>query len=157
MGSRAPPATNKLVASEDKIEGTEDKQTLEDWFEGVDMNVNLVYPGAKAILDRTAESASKITASEISRRPDNTLATMLSLQMYVFLECKTKMTATNYLNTLSSERGLEGWRILRKDLMRVDGPRQEEEFNAIAGPPTILEAGTHVQVRELVHSLGGRA
>ena len=77
MGSREPLATNKIVASEDKIEGTEDKQTLEDSFEGVAMNVNLVYPGAKAILDRAAESGSEITASEINRRGDSNLATML--------------------------------------------------------------------------------
>ena len=117
MGSREPLATNKLVASEDKIEGVEDKQTLEDWFENVAMKVNLVYPGAKTILDWAASNAAEITASEINRRGDSTLATMLSLQMYVFLKCKTKATAANHLKTLSSERGLEGWRILRKELM----------------------------------------
>ena len=140
MGSREPLATNKLVASEDKIEGVEDKQTLEDWFENVAMKVNLVYPGAKSILDWAASSATEITASEINRRGDSTLATMLSLQMYVFLKCKTKATASNHLKTLSSERGLEGWRILRKELMGVDGPRQEEEFNAIADLPSLKPA-----------------
>ena len=40
--SRSEPlAINKLVASEEKIEGTEDKQMLEDWFEGVSMKVSL--------------------------------------------------------------------------------------------------------------------
>ena len=97
MGSREPLATNKLVASEDKIEGTEDKQTLEDWFENVNMKVNFVYQGAKAILDWAASDGTEITASEINRRGDSTLATMLSLQMYVFLRCKTKATAANHL------------------------------------------------------------
>ena len=46
MNSREPLATNKLVSSEDKVEGTEDKQVLQYLFEGVAMKVNLVYPGA---------------------------------------------------------------------------------------------------------------
>ena len=87
MGSREPLATNKLVVSEDKIEGVEDKQTLEDWFENVATKVNLVYPGAKAILGWAASNATEITASEINSRGDSSLATMLSLQMYVFLKC----------------------------------------------------------------------
>ena len=87
--SRSEPlAINKLVASEDKIEGTEDKQTLEDWFEGVSMKINLIYPGAKAILDWASSNSTEITASEIARRPDMTLATMLSLQLYVFLRVR---------------------------------------------------------------------
>ena len=81
------------------------------------MKVDLIYPEAKAILDWAAESASEVTASKISRRPDNTFATMLSLQMYVFLQCKTKMKAANLPKTRSYEKGLEGWRILRKELM----------------------------------------
>lgn len=105
IGSREPLATNKFVASEDKTEGTEDKQTLEDGFENVAMKVNLVYPGAKATLDRVANNGTEITASEINRRGDNTLATMLSLQMYVFLKCKTKMTTANHLKTLNSQKG----------------------------------------------------
>ena len=136
--SRSEPlAINKLVASEDRIEGTEDKQTLKDCFEGVSMKIHLIYPGAKAILDWAAASSTEITASEIARRPDMSLATMLSLQFYVFLKCKTKLTAANNLKTLSSERGLEGWRVLRKELMGVDGPRQEVEFNAIADLPVL--------------------
>ena len=65
------------------------------------------------------------------------MATSLSLQLFVFLKCKTKASAANHLNTLSSERGLEGWRVLRKELMGLDGPRQEEEFNAIADLPRL--------------------
>ena len=50
------------------------------------------------------------------------------------------MSAANHLKTLTSERGLEGWRILHKELMGVDGPRQEEEFNAIADLPVLKAA-----------------
>ena len=50
-GSRESLATNQLVVSEDPIEGAEEKQVLEDWFEGVDMKVNLVYPGTQTLLD----------------------------------------------------------------------------------------------------------
>ena len=142
MGSREPLATNKLAASEDKIERTEDKQTLEDRFENVAMKVKLVYQGSKAVLDWAAGNVTEITQSEISRRGDNVLANMLSLQMYVSLKFKTKATAANHLKTRSSERGLEGWRILRRGLMGVDGTRQEEESNAIANP-TLLEASGH--------------
>ena len=132
-----PLATNKLLLSDEKIDGTESRQTLEDWFEDVAMKVNLVYPGSQAILDWAAQSTMEITPSEIARRADNMLATSLSLQMYVFLKCKTKASAANHLKTLSTERGLEGWRILRRELMGVDGPRQEEEFNAIADLPKL--------------------
>ena len=73
MGSREPLATDRLVASEEKIEGTEDKQTLQDWFENVAMKVNLVYPGSKAILDRAAGNVTEIAQSEMNRRGDNVL------------------------------------------------------------------------------------
>ena len=38
---------------------------------------------------------------------------------------------------LSSERGLEGWKVLRRELMGLDGLRQEKESNAIADLPRL--------------------
>ena len=63
------------------------------------------------------------------------MATSLSLQMSGFLKRKTKSSAAKHLKTISSERGLEGWRVLRKELMGLDGPRQE--LNAIAHLPRL--------------------
>ena len=85
-----PLATNKLLMSDERIDGTESRQTLEDWFDDVAMKINLVYPGAQAILDLAAQRRTDITSSEIERRRDNILATSLSLQLFVFLKCKTK-------------------------------------------------------------------
>ena len=95
--------------SEDKIEGTEDKQVLEDWFEGVAMKVSLIYIGAKAILDWAAANATEITPSEISRRSEICLAKMLSLQLYAFLKSKNNTSDANHLKTLSSLR--EVWKV----------------------------------------------
>ena len=50
------------------------------------------------------------------------------------------MTAGNQLKPISSERGLEAWRILKKELMGRDGPRQEEELNSIADLPKLKAA-----------------
>ena len=44
------------------------------------------------------------------------------------------------MKPISPERGLEAWRILKKELMGRDGPRQEEEFNAIADLPKLKPA-----------------
>ena len=41
------------------------------------------------------------------------------------------------MKPISSEKGLEAWRILKKELMGRDGPRQEEELNAIADLPKL--------------------
>ena len=68
---------------------------------------------------------------------DSALATKLSLEMYVLLKMKTQLTAANHLKPISSERGLEAWRVLRRELMGREGPRQEEEFNAIAELPKL--------------------
>ena len=57
--------------------------------------------------------------------------------MFVYLKCKTKLTAANHLKPLNSDQGLEAWRVLRKELLGIDGPRQEEEFNAIADLPKL--------------------
>ena len=45
--------------------------------------------------------------------------------------------AVNHLKPISKERGLEAWRVLRQELMGVDGPRQEEECNGIAELPSL--------------------
>ena len=76
----------------------------------------------------------------ISTRVDGTLATKLSMELFVMLKCKTELAAGNHLKPISSERGLEAWRILKKELMGRDGPRQEEEFNAIADLPKLKPA-----------------
>ena len=59
------------------------------------------------------------------------------MEMYVFLELKTELTAANHLKPLSDDRGLEAWSVLRRELMGRDGPRQEAEFNAIADLPKL--------------------
>ena len=94
------------------------------------MRVNLIYPGAKAILEWAAANATAITPSERWRRSETSLAIMLSLQLYVLLKCKTKLSAANHLKTLSSEKGLEGWRMLPKGLMGVDGPVERNSMRS---------------------------
>ena len=104
------------------------------------MKVNLIYPGAKAILNWSASETSEITAFQIQQRPDATLVSKLSMEMYVFLKLKTESTAGNHLKPISDDRGLEAWRVLRRELMGRDGPRQEEEFNAVADLPKLKPA-----------------
>ena len=41
------------------------------------------------------------------------------------------------MKPLTDDRGLEAWRVLRRELMGRDGPRQEAEFNAIADLPKL--------------------
>ena len=62
-----PLATNNLLMSDERIDGTESRQTLEDWFDDVAMKMNLVYPGAQAILEWAAQSTTEITSAEIER------------------------------------------------------------------------------------------
>ena len=101
------------------------------------MKVNLIHPGTQSILEWAAAQPTEITFMGIASRHDSALATTISIQMYVFLRCKTKLAAANHMKPLSSDRGLEAWRVLRKELMGMDGPRQEEEFNAIADLPKL--------------------
>ena len=137
-GSKGEPlATNRLMADEPKLDGSEDKLAIEDWFNSVLMKVNLVYPGAQAILEWAATQPQEITYHDISSRADAGLANTVGIQRFVYLRCKTKLTAANHLKPLNSDQGLEAWRVLRKELLGIDGPRQEEEFNAIADLPKL--------------------
>ena len=113
---------------------------LEDWFELISVKINLVHPGAKAIIDWAGSHPTEITSTDISQRMDAALSTKLSLELYVLLKVKTQLTAGNHLKPISSERGLEAWRVLRRELMGREGPRQEEEFNAIAELPKLKSA-----------------
>ena len=113
---------------------------LEDWFDLITMKINLIYPGAQAILDWAGTESSEISSHMISKRMDGVLATKLSMELYVLLKCKTELAAGNHLKPISPERGLEAWRILKKEFMGRDGPRQEEEFNAIADLPKLKPA-----------------
>ena len=110
------------------------------WFDLINMKINLIYPGAQSILDWAGSEMAEITSHMISTRMDGVLATKISLEMSVLLKCKTELAAGNHLKPISSERGLEAWRILKKELMGRDGPRQEEEFNAIADLPKLKPA-----------------
>ena len=136
-GTKEPLATHKLMISETKINGSENSAILDDWFELITMKVNLIYPGGKSILDWSAEHSGEITASDIQSRGDSALAAKLSMEMYVFLKLKTELTAANHLKPISADRGLEAWRKLRRELLGKDGPRQEEEFNAVADLPKL--------------------
>lgn len=69
----------------------------------------------------------EITANEIPRRADSTFAADVPMQMYVVLRCKTRL-ARNF----SAQIKDEAWRVARKLLFGIDGPRQEEEVHAIA-------------------------
>ena len=129
--------SHKLMITEGKISGAESSSVLEDWFELIAMKVNLIHPGSKAVLDWSADQSSEITAFQIQQRADATLASKLSMEMFVFLKLKTELTAGNYLKPISADRGLEAWRVLRRELLGRDGPRQEEEFNAIADLPKL--------------------
>ena len=137
-GSRSsePLATHKLLVSEKRIDGSEPVAALEDWFDLITMKINLIYPGAQSILDWAGSEGGEITTHMISGRMDASLATKPSLELFVLLKCKTELAAGNHLKPISSERGLEAWRILKKELMGRDGPRQEEEFNAIDDLPS---------------------
>ena len=138
--NQVPLATHRLLVPEAKISGSESVAVLEDWFDLITMKVNLIYPEPQMILDWAGAETSEITAQANASRMDGVLATEISSEMYVLLKCKTELTAGNHLKPISSEKGLEAWRILKKDMMGRDGPRQEEKFNAIADLPKLKPA-----------------
>lgn len=127
-----PLATHKLLMSEEKLQGKEDKPALKDWFSNLAIKVICVYPGADQVLDWAATKTNEITPSAAAQRPDAMMACTLSMPLYVFLTCKTKPRAANHIKRINEERRLEAWRVLRRELMGMDGPRQDEEMNAIA-------------------------
>ena len=82
-------------------------------------------------------SPHEITEQDTSKRANSGLANDVSIQMSVFLKCKTRPTAAKHSKPHSLSQGLEAWENVRKELLGIDGPRQEEEFNAIADLPKL--------------------
>ena len=73
-GSREPLITHKLMMNENKLNGSENSSTIEDWFDLITMEVNLIYPGSKSILDWCSQQSTEITAFQIQQRHDASLA-----------------------------------------------------------------------------------
>ena len=57
---------------------------IEDWFNSVLMKVNLVDPGAQAILGWAGANPHEITYHDISSRADAGLANTVGIQMFVY-------------------------------------------------------------------------
>ena len=84
-GSKSEPlATNRLMADEPKLDGSEDKLVIEDWFNSVLMKVNLVYPGAQSLLEWAGTQPTEITYHDISKRANAGLANTVGIQMFVY-------------------------------------------------------------------------
>ena len=79
-GSRSaePLATHKLLVSEKRLDGSEPVAALEDWFDLITMKINLIYPGAQAILDWAGTELSEISSHMISTRLDGVLASTVN-------------------------------------------------------------------------------
>ena len=117
------------------------------------MKVNLIYPEAQMILDWAGAETSEIKAQTMASRMDGALAAKRSLEMYVLLNCKTELTAGNHLKPISSERGLEAWRILKKEMMGRDGPGKRRNLMRL---PTCPNSSQHTCQDLTIYMSGGR-
>ena len=122
-------ATCKLMTNVSVISGGENFNELDDWYTTITINTEMEIPGAKRILDWAQCTKTQITPEVILERQDKVICDKLGREIYLFLHQKTSGSAKAYVRTLEAHEGLEGWRLIRQNLVKRDAHRLQAEWD----------------------------
>ena len=98
----------------DKLSGVEPHQIIDEWYETVTMNAELVKPGAAKALEDAEKMKVVFSTEDIGKRTNSIFELALSKEMYVFMKCFTALQARTLVNSVESGNGLEAWRVVKQ-------------------------------------------
>ena len=131
-GSRSRPdepiVVHKLIINKPALSGTESFEAIDEWYEDMTTDIEMILPGAKAILQEAEKMKRPIMPSDLLGHDQSALATRVSREMYSVLKKKTTGVARNQIKTLSENDGLEAWRLIRLNLCNKDDQHVEAEY-----------------------------
>ena len=123
-----PIVVHKLIINKTPLNGTESFEAIDEWYEDMATDVEMIIPGARAILEQAEKNKTPILPEYLLTHPNSALASRVSREMYSVLKKKTTRTARNQIKTLSENDGLEAWRLIRINLCNKDDQHIEAEY-----------------------------
>ena len=115
-----PIVVHKLIINKTALSGTESFEAIDEWYEDMATDVEMIIPGAKAILQDAEKMKRPILTEDILGHAKSVLMSRVSREMYSVLKKKTTGSARNQIKTLSETDGLEAWRLIRVNLCNKD-------------------------------------
>ena len=126
-----PLVSNRIFDNTSKLTGNEDHHVIDDWYNDLERNFELLIPGSAAIMKWASKKTSKITFTEMSSEVNGTQVVKVSRELFAVLMNKTEDKAKSHVKILEPQDGLEAWRAVKSALNRRDGQRLQAEFDSL--------------------------
>ena len=143
-GSRTsePFVTHKLIMGKEKISGDEDFTLIDAWIKELEIDLEIIMPGAKQMMVDAQICKTVIDTSALLSSPNAAAATRLSRELYVIFTKKTMINtkARFELQNLTENQGLEALRLIRLNLCKREGQRLQDEYEVGTTLPKIKES-----------------
>ena len=130
-GDQRPLVTNRLFDNLSRLSGNEDHGVMDDWYNEVERNFELLIPHSAQILDWAARNPEPITFTTMTEQQNATMVLRVSRELFALLMNKTEDKAKSHVKMLTPQDGLEAWRMVKVSLNRRDGQRLQAEFDAL--------------------------
>ena len=117
-----------LIVNKESLTGTESFEAIDDWYDDMATDIEMIIPGAKAILIEAEKMKRAIVMEDLIKHPSSALASRVSREMFSVLKKKTSGVARSMIKSLSENDGLEAWRLIRLNLCNKDDQHIEAEY-----------------------------
>ena len=132
-----PIVVHKLLINKTPLNGTESFEAIDEWYEDMATDIEMILPGAKAILQAAEQMKRPIVTQDMIEHKAGALASRVSKEMYSVLKKKTTGIARNQIKTLSETEGLEAWRLIRINLCNKDDQHVEADYKVKSKLPKL--------------------
>lgn len=130
-GKANPLVTNRLFDNLGRLSGNEDHAVMDDWYDEVERNFELLMPHSAKVLQWAHKSPDTVDFELMNGEQNPGLVMKISRELYALLMNKTEDKAKSHVKILTPQDGLEAWRSMRMALSRRDGQRLQAEFDAL--------------------------
>ena len=130
-GKANPLVTNKLFDNLGRLSGNEDHAVMDDWYDEVERNFELLMPHSAKVLQWAHKSPETVGFELMNGEQNPGLVMKISRELYALLMNKTEDKAKSHVKILTPQDGLEASRSMRMALSRRDGQRLQAKFDAL--------------------------
>ena len=127
-GHKGPLVTNRIFDNLARLSGNEDHKVIDDWYDEVERNFELLLPGSSAVMIWALKQDDKITYTLMSHEANAHFMLKVSRELFAVMMNRTEDKAKSHVKVLTPQDGLEAWRSVRNALNRRDGQRLQAEF-----------------------------
>ena len=135
--SDEPIVIHELIMNKESLTGTKSFEAIDDWYDDMATDIEMITPGAKAILIEAEKMKSAIVMEDLIKHPSSALAFRVSREMFCVLKKNTSGVARSMIESLSENDGLEAWGLIRLNLCNNDDQHIEAEYKVNCKIPKV--------------------